>query len=261
MLFRSSFVGAAWVFTRANGAWTQQGTKLVGTGAVLAARQGSAVALSADGNTALIGGPNDNFQTGPVGAVWVFTRASGVWTQQGDKLVGNGMIGDTFHGSAVALSADGNTAIVGGFGDNGLINGGVGAAWIYMRSGNVWSYYGQKLVGAGAVGAAHQGRSVALSADGNTAIIGGPADDGLTGAAWVWTRSQGMWLQRGAKLVGRGVAGQAHVGFSVALSAAADTVLLGGYNDSANTGAAWGFARRAAHDLDGNSSKIGRAHV
>ena len=49
---------------------TQQGAKLVGTGAVGAAEQGRSVALSADGNTAVVGGYNDNSQ---VGAAWVFT--------------------------------------------------------------------------------------------------------------------------------------------------------------------------------------------
>jgi len=49
--------------------FTQQGSKLVGTGAVVRADQGQSVALSADGNTA--SGPGDNSGNG---AVWVFTR-------------------------------------------------------------------------------------------------------------------------------------------------------------------------------------------
>ena len=53
----SDLNGAAWVFTRSNGVWTQQGSKLVGSDAVGFARQGTSVALSADGNTAIIGGP------------------------------------------------------------------------------------------------------------------------------------------------------------------------------------------------------------
>ena len=43
---------------------------------------------------------------------------------------------------------------------------------------------GTKLVGTGAVGAAYQGYSVALSADGNTAIVGGYNDNSQAGAAW-----------------------------------------------------------------------------
>ena len=83
-------VGAAWVFTRSGGVWTQQGSKLVGTGAVGAAEQGHSVAISADGNTAIVGGPNDSHNSSGYGAAWVFTRSGGVWTQQGSKLVGTG---------------------------------------------------------------------------------------------------------------------------------------------------------------------------
>jgi hypothetical protein len=49
--------------------FTQQGPKLVGTGAVGTALQGYFVALSADGNTAIVGGPGDNSH---IGAAWVF---------------------------------------------------------------------------------------------------------------------------------------------------------------------------------------------
>jgi hypothetical protein len=66
---------------------------------------------------------------------------------------------------------------------------------------------GAKLVGAGAVGSANQGQSVTLSADGNTAIVGGPIDNSLAGAAWVYTRSGGVWSQQGGKLVGTGGVG------------------------------------------------------
>src|ERR1035438_1668026 len=52
-----------------------------------------------------------------------------------------------------------------------------------------FSQQGPKLVGTGAVGMAGQGSSVSLSADGDTGIVGGAGDDGLSGAAWVWTRS------------------------------------------------------------------------
>jgi len=52
--------GAAWAFARdSSGNWTQQGTKLTGGGAVNPAAQANSVAMSADGNTALIGGPLD----------------------------------------------------------------------------------------------------------------------------------------------------------------------------------------------------------
>jgi hypothetical protein len=54
--------------------FTQQGPKLVGTGAV-GDQQGTSVSLSGDGNTAIAGGPSDNENTG---AAWVYTRSNGV---------------------------------------------------------------------------------------------------------------------------------------------------------------------------------------
>jgi hypothetical protein len=171
--------GAAWVFSRVGGAWTQQGARLVGTGAVGNAQQGSSVALSADGNTAIIGGWNDN---GGTGAAWVFTRVGGMWTQ-GAKLVGMGAVGDASQGSSVSLSGDGNTAVVGGYRDNNS----AGAAWVFIRRGIEWLQAGSKLVGTGAIGAAQQGLAVALSADGSTALLGGWQDNSTAGAAWVFT--------------------------------------------------------------------------
>ena len=239
-------VGAAWVFTRSGTTWTQQGPKLVGTGAVGDAGQGSSVALSSDGNTALVGGPDDN---GSVGAVWVFTRSGTTWTQQGPKLVGTGAVGDAFQGSSVALSGDGNTALVGGPDDNCVaVTPGcaTGAAWVFTRSGTTWTQQGPKLAGTGAVGNAAQGYSVALSGDGNTALVGGRSDNGNAGAAWVFTRSGTTWTQQGSKLVGTGAAGKAFQGFSVALSGDGNTALVGGPNDGPNdrlVGAAWVFTR------------------
>ena len=234
--FDNSYVGASWVFTRSGGVWTQQGNKLVGTGAVGNARQGVSVALSADGNTAIVGGPGNNTDTG---AAWVFTRSGGVWIQQGNKLVGTGAVGNAGHGFSVALSNDGNTAIVGGLADNA----GTGAAWIFTRSGGVWTQQGNKLVGTDAMGSARQGHSVALSADGNTAIVGGPADNANAGAAWVYNRSGGVWTQQGGKLVGTGAVGSATQGASVTLSGDGNTAIVGGPFDNSDIGAAWVYTR------------------
>jgi len=120
--------------------FSQQGPKLVGTDAVGEADQGNSVSISGDGNTAIVGGPNDNSaggtQQSPIGAAWVFTRSGGMWTQQA-KLVGTDAVGSG-QGISVSLSADGNTAIVGGFFDNGE----VGAAWVFTRSAGTWSQQG-----------------------------------------------------------------------------------------------------------------------
>ena len=240
----NSQVGAVWVYTRRGGVWTQQGNKLVGIGSVGNAEQGWSVALSADGDTAIVGGPFDN---NGIGAAWVYTRRGHVWTQQGDKLVGGGAVGNAGQGISVSLSADGDTAIVGGPFDDGI-----GAAWVFTRSRGVWTQQDDKLVGSSAVGHPAQGRSVALSADGNTAIVGGPGDlfpdpfrGGLRGAAWVFTRSGGVWTQQGPKLIGTRAVPNSLQGWSVALSADGDTAILGGPEDPLNIriGAAWIFTR------------------
>ncbi len=234
--YDNTYAGAAWVWTRSGGVWTQQGVKLVGAGAVESAGQGKSVSLSADGNTALVGGPEDN---SGVGAVWVWTRSGETWTQQGAKLTGTGAVGAAWQGRSVSLSADGNTALVGGAQDNGF----TGAAWVWTRSGGVWTQQGGKLAGDDAVGAAHQGQSVSLSADGSTALVGGSLDNGGAGAAWIWTRSGGVWTQQGAKLAGGDAAGAANQGESVSLSADGNTALVGGTEDNGSAGAAWVWTR------------------
>jgi hypothetical protein len=228
----------AWVFTRNGSSWSQQGKKLVGTGAVGKARQGTSVALSADGNTAIIGGWSDNSRTG---AAWVFTRNGTVRMQQGKKLVGSDAIGSARQGMSVALSADGNTAILGGPGDNRRDRhapfgvGALGATWVFTRTGGVWTQQ-NKLVSTDGVG--RLGTSVALSADGNAAIVGGFAEGG--GVSLVFTRTGGQWAQDG-KLVGTGAVGTSEP--SVALSGNGRVVMLGASNDNGGVGAAWVFTR------------------
>jgi hypothetical protein len=245
--------GAAWVFTRSNGSWTEQ-AKLVGTGAAgTGSAQGSSVALSADGNTAISGAPSDGYDyTNPdnpfYGAAWVFTRSDGAWTQQGSKLVGNGVSPDGgAEGFSVALSADGNTAAVGDDNDSD----GIGAAWVYTRSNGAWAQQGSKLVGTGYdCSQCNQGTSVALSADGNTLIEGGPGDQdsalgNVAGAAWIFTRTGGVWSQQGSKLVGGGYTGSAFQGISASLSSDGDVAMVGGEGDANSNGGAWLFIRSA----------------
>jgi hypothetical protein len=111
--------------------FTQQGPKLAGTGASGTAEQGLSVALSGDGNTAIVGWPGDERQ---IGAAWVFTRNNGVWTQQASKLVGNPVDSDARRGFSVALAGDGNTAIVGGpFDGAGSASAVTGAAWVHQQ--------------------------------------------------------------------------------------------------------------------------------
>src|SRR5207248_866993 len=107
--------------------------------------------------------------------------ASAMFVQQ-TKLTAGGEIGRAGFGASVALSSDDNTALIGGEGDNGH----VGAAWVLTRSGSACTQQGPKLTASGETGQAGFGASVAISSDGNTALIGGAT---YPGATLVFTRS------------------------------------------------------------------------
>ncbi|MBL9037343.1 MAG: hypothetical protein JNG84_02405 [Archangium sp.] len=233
----------------ADGGWQQQGPKLVSTDAVGAPRQGWSVALSADGNTAALGGYLDN---GRIGAAWVFARDAGVWSQQGPKLVGTGASWpEPQQGSSVALSADGNTLLSGAPLDG---RAAPGAAWVFVRTGGAWSQQGSKLAPVNtSSGSIYAGRPVALSADGRVAALGGYYDSAGVGAAWVFTRNDGAWTER-TKLVGTGAIGLANQGgASLALDATGTLVASGSTKHDTDLGTAWLFAS----GLDGGWSQTG----
>ena len=237
-------IGAAWVFGRRGSRWTNQG-KLVGAGEVGAAEFGYSVALSADGNTALIGGPDDDRSQGVVGnlgygAAWVFTRTGTSWHQQGEKLTGRGETSTGVFGDAVALASDGNTALVGAPNADGR-----GGAWVFTRTHSAWTPQGGKLFGSGAVGShvtGFFGAALALSPNGNAALVSGPDDNNMIGAVWAFQRTGASWKQVGSKLTPRGQHGPAEFGISLALTAEGEA-LIGGWLDQHGRGAAWLFRR------------------
>jgi hypothetical protein len=78
--------------------FAQDGPKLVGSGVLSGGSdgvlQGTSVAVSADGSTAIVGGPGDS---NDIGAAWVFIQNNGAWTQQ-QKLVGSNNANGTHQG-------------------------------------------------------------------------------------------------------------------------------------------------------------------
>ena len=224
--------GAVWLFEASGGSWAQQGPKLASPGGSGAVQFGSRVAVSADGETALIGAPAD---AGGRGAAWIFTRASGEWSTGVRLAPAAGAHAGAF-GSSVALAADGDTALVGAPEDGG------GSAWTFARAGSGWREQGPGLRAVAAGGAGAFGTSVALSADGGTALVGAGGDAGGAGAAWIFGRSRGRWVEEAAKLAPADASGVASIGSTAALSGDASTALLGGPGDSGYAGAAWVFA-------------------
>ena len=212
------------------------------------ALQGMSVAISGDGNTAIVGGSANNNNDG---AVWIFTRGQLGWSQQGLRLTGDPgsqfghfgrSVGRRQHRPRGRACFQLERGRGGGFrpqrrGLDGAKRAGryrrgrsrisrpfrraVGRRqyrdrrWIRRqlpgRGVGLHPKRQQLMVSAGIeAGRFRRGRgqgpslgfSVALSADGNTALAGGPTDSSLIGAAWVFTRSGTVWTQQGAKRVG-----------------------------------------------------------
>ena len=224
------FGGAAYVFTRSDGVWSQ-GPKLGANGGLF----GTSVALSANGQTALIGAVFDEYP----GSAYVFTRSGRVWTKQGPKLTPTGSVWASHFGGAVALSADGETALIGAYRDAQYI----GAAYAFVRVGEQWVQQGPKIVVPSVPGPAQYfGRAVALSADGNTALVGVPANNVNLGAVHVFVRAGGVWTAQGPKLVPTGNQGLwAQFGRSIAVSDSGDRAIIGAISDNA----AYVFVRTA----------------
>src|SRR5262249_22483592 len=141
---------------------------------------------------------------------WVFTRSGSTWTQQGEELAAGS--GGLF-GADVALSGDGNTALIGA-----PLEALAGAAFVFTRSASTWTL-GEELTGVGESGRGEFGGAVALSGAGDAALIGAHLDDGSAGAAWSFARAGSTWMQQGSKLTGGGEVDSAEFGDSVALSA------------------------------------------
>jgi FG-GAP repeat len=234
--------GAAFVFTRSGSTWSQQGGKLDGKHSGELVQEGTSVALSSDGKTALIGGPRSEGEKGEreAGAAWVFTWNGSEWKEQAKLPQGSGTGLETGQGQSVALSGDGDTALVGGPGYASFIGG----AWVYARSGEKWEQQGPPLQGndAGTMEADLEGSGVALSEDGDAAVVGGYADDIYRGAAWAFQRSGSSWSEQ-EKLEGTGGEASAEQGYSVALSADGGTALIGAAGETGEEGATWVFAR------------------
>jgi FG-GAP repeat len=225
--------GAVWVFVRSGDSWVPQGGKITPTGEVGHGYFGISVALSQDGDTALIGSPKDGHGAG---AAYVFTRSGQTWTQRA-RLTGGEEVGKPSFGRRVALSSDGQTALIGAYADNGN----AGAAWVFARAGESWAQQGPKLTGPQESGAGQFGGEVALSGDGNTALIGGPTDDGGVGAVWFFGRTEAVWSPEGSKVTVGEESGDAEVGRSVSLSNEGTTAVVSGPSDSGGVGAAWVF--------------------
>jgi hypothetical protein len=252
--FGDKSTGAAWVFVRSGATWVQQ-AKIVGSegeGWFSGGGAGVSVALSAEGNTALIGSREDF-------SVWMFTRSGSTWTQSAGFDNGRRLYG--FFGSSVALSADGNTVLAAEPAFRGLELF-FGAAWVFTRVGSTWTT-GHELTSVGS-GTTAFGSSVALSGDGDTALVGSGQDDNGRGAAWVFRRNGSSWTEKTPQLTGgEEENGAAAFGASVALSGDGNSALVGGPNDvplmgaPGSEGAVWAFTSAPPSATTSGASNVG----
>ena len=208
----ASTIGSAHVFVRVAADWVQQ-QELSGAGATIGERYGHSVAI--DGDTAVVGAPNDN---GGVGAVHVFTRTSGVWTLQQTLTPAGGASGDLF-GWSVAISTD---TIVVGAPHRDSPGANQGAGYVFFRTGGSWNPQGV-LTGNDSAAGDLFGWSVDVHLD--TAVVGAKDDNGAIGSAYVFVRNAGSWSQQQKLTASDGIAGD-EIGHAVAVDG--DTVLVAG---------------------------------
>ncbi len=241
--------GAAWIFHREGAVWSQQGGKLTGPptseegaceGEEVAAEEepvscafGYSVALDEKGDTALIGAPAHGTKPG---VAWVLNRTGSKWIEEKEPLTGPTENGQADFGFSVALSSDGNHALVGAPAEHG----GRGAAYVFERVAAIWSA-GASLPPTGEGAGGHLGFSVALSADGQEAIAGAPLDAGHKGTAFVFEHLGNSWVQNGSPLTGTNEPGEGRFGETVAMAGNGSTVLVGGPAENTKLGAVWTF--------------------
>lgn len=216
-------------------------------------RFSESVALSRDGKTLLVGAATEDCAGGPdCGAAYVYRLKKGEWLQEARLAASDETPNAQFGGwdrydKTVALSKDGNTALVAAV--NGANSCSTGSVYVFVRQDGIWRER-QKLTlpedlllpivrgldPVCGIEIDQFGRSVALSDDGRTAIVGAtnqgipgiPAD---TGAAYVFQREEGEWIPTarltGSQTVFESVSKASRLGSAVALSGNGHTALVG----------------------------------
>ncbi|HEX2735500.1 MAG TPA: cadherin-like beta sandwich domain-containing protein, partial [Polyangiaceae bacterium] len=219
---------------------------------------GGSVALSSDGMTMAIGSPGDSRDsTGAAGdssaqtsgAVYVFEKSNGTWSQQAYLKASNTQGAARFGGS-LALSASGDTLVIGSADESGAGAGVAadqdaccalysGAAYVFQRVNEQWSQQAY-LKASNAEAVDEFGWAVALSGTGDTVVVGATGEDGGgtgigadeddnelsgAGAVYVFQRNGSDWAQQA--YVKPSEARGSEFGYAVALSKNGDTMVVG----------------------------------
>ncbi|MCP9465115.1 MAG: FG-GAP repeat protein [Nitrospira sp.] len=227
--------GAVYVFVRNGSNWNPQ-AELRASSPGTSDWLGFSLALSEDGNTLAVGVPLADHGAIDSGAVRVFVRAGGVWTEQAVLTAATPEAGEQF-GTSLSLSADGHTLAVGAP-RNDVVAPDSGATYLFSRAGSIWTQ--QTVLKAGTPAAGDQfGTIVSLSADGRTLAVGAPFTDsaGLdAGVVHVFAFDGSSWIQESILLASNAESND-QFGLRVALSPDGQTLAVGApFEDSAALG-------------------------
>jgi hypothetical protein len=187
---------------------------------------GAAVAIS--GSTAVVGSWKHD---STAGTVYIYVKSAGVWSQQAELTEPGGETAGDYFGDSVAI--DKNIVVVGAFGRNS----GLGEAYVYVRTGSTWAE-GAALTPSN--GTASDGFGVSVGVSGNTVVVGANQLNDLTGAAYVYAKSGGTWVQK-AELTASD--GQDNDTFGYPVSISGNLILVGAQGHNSYTGSAYVFAK------------------
>ena len=255
--------GAAYIYTRSGGKWTQQ-AYLKASDPGKKAQFGLSVAVS--GDTAVVGAFGAGSQAG---AAYVFTRVGTKWTEQAILKASNTAAGSLF-GYSVAVS--GETVVVGAFGDpsNATGVGGsqtdksmvqAGAAYVFTRTGTAWTqqaYLKASNTDRGdlfGISVAVLGDTVVVGAAGEDSVGGGKqANNGASqaGAAYVFLRTGTAWKQQAYLKASNAGSGDM---FGRAVAISPNTVVIGANQESSSSNAVDG------NQADNSAAQAGAAYV
>jgi hypothetical protein len=241
-----SFFGYAKVLDWDGSTWVQRGATFLGS--AVFEGTGSAVDLSADGNTVVVSSPWGTNSLGyKSGLVNVYDWNGTAWVQRGATIEGEGnsnpiLDGDIF-GRAVAISPDGNYLAVGA--PSNTQQGGVlqiqGHARVYNWDGTNWVQMGLDIDGV--VSLEEFGLAIDISADGTKLAVGGKSFTLWSGGSpvlqdvgivrnYAWDGTQ--WNQRGTPMMG--TASTERLGVSVSLNDDGNILAISSTNtNSANS--------------------------
>jgi hypothetical protein len=227
--YTNSEVGAAYVYTydSTTGTWGSPVALSVPSGAD---DFGASVALSGNGEVALVGAP---FTNNNAGAVYVYTSSTEAWssTSTSGPVTLSAPSGVDDFGSSVSLSSDGTVALVGA----PTTSSDAGAVYVYTSSTEAWSSVNGPVTLSAPSGEGEFGYSVSLSSDGTVALVGAPTTNSGAGAAYVYTYSGGTWSSPVELFV---PIGGEEFGLSVALSSDGTVALVGTFDTNTGSGEA-----------------------